>query len=139
ASPPADAGGDGAPPVPLAPPPPPERPWPAPAPGKLVLIGDSAFLENDRLQAAEFRGDQLLWNVVAGLVLEPELAAVATRARATRGLGLVAPETRLVWRALVIAGGPALLVLGAAAVALARRRAPAPMNAMNAAQRSAGA
>jgi hypothetical protein len=110
--------------------PPPQLPWPDPAPGKLVLVGASGFLENGALASQEFRGDQLLWNLVAGLAFDgdsesaPELAELATRARVPRGLGLVEPRTRLFWRAAVIAGGPFLLGLAAAGLAALRRRAP---------------
>ncbi len=100
----------------------PERPWPASAPGRLVLIGDAEFLENDALASAEFRGDQLLWNAVAGLAFEGELAELATRARAPRGFGYVEPRARLWWRVGVLAGGPLALVLGAATLAALRRR-----------------
>lgn len=99
-----------------------ERPWPASAPGRLVLIGDAQFLENDSLASAEFRGDQLLWNAVANLAFEGELLELATRARTPRGFGLVEPRARLVWRAGVIAAGPLLVVLGAVGLAAVRRR-----------------
>jgi hypothetical protein len=104
-----------------------EPPWPAPAPGALAWIGDSSFLENERLiedaDGPAFRGDALLWNAVAGLAFEGELAELATRARPARGFGHVAPRARLLWRAGVTAGGPALLALVAAGIALLRRRA----------------
>jgi hypothetical protein len=114
--------------TPAAPPAPavpaaPERPWPAPAPGKLVLLGCSEFLENERLADPAFRGDQLLWNAVAALAFDSEeLRSVATRWQMSPGFGYVAPRARLAWRTIVIASGPALVVALAALVALARAR-----------------
>ena len=104
----------------------PERPWPASAPGRLLFLGCSEFLKNERLSAPEFRGDQLLWNGVAELAFEPELAALATRAEAARGFGFVAPGRRLALRAGAIGAGPAALLLLAGLVALARARRPRP-------------
>src|SRR6185503_9663388 len=101
---------------------PPETPWPASAPGRLVLVGDSQFLENTALGSEEFRGDQLLWNLVAGLAFEGELAELATRTRTAPGFGLVESRARLGWRAAVVAAGPLVLVLCAAGSAALRRR-----------------
>jgi hypothetical protein len=101
---------------------PPEPPWPAPSAGKLLLIGNAEFLENPALGSDEFRGDQLLWNAVAGSVFDGELAELATRVRATRGFGLVAPRTKVLGRAFALGAGPLALVLGAAVLAALRRR-----------------
>jgi len=105
----------------------PERPWPASAPGRLLFLGCSEFLKNERLVAPDFRGDQLLWNGVAELAFEPELAALATRTEAPRGFGFVAPERRLALRAGAIGAGPAALLVLAGLVALARARRPRPL------------
>ncbi|HEX6884042.1 MAG TPA: Gldg family protein, partial [Planctomycetota bacterium] len=102
----------------------PEEPWPAAGRGRLVLIGDSAFLTNGALTEGELRGDHLLWNAVATTVFEGELVELATRVRVPRGFGLVAPRARLLGRAFVLATGPLLLLAGAAGVALLRRRPP---------------
>ncbi|MSR62451.1 MAG: hypothetical protein EXS08_08400 [Planctomycetes bacterium] len=97
---------------------------PPSVPGKLVFIGDSACFENQRLTSDAFRGDQLLWNAVTNLALEPELASVAARARVTPGFGFVEPPTRLAWRVFVLGAGPALFLLAALGLALVRGRAP---------------
>jgi hypothetical protein len=89
-----------------------------------VLVGDSQFLENGALGSDEFRGDQLLWNLVAGSCFEGDLAELATRTRTPPGFGLVEPRARLAWRAAVVAAGPVALVLCALAFAALRRRAP---------------
>jgi len=93
---------------------------PAPKPGKLLFVGDSACFENERLASDAFRGDQLLWNAVTNLALEPELASVAARARVTPGFGFVEPRARLAWRAFVLGAGPAACLLAALAWTLAR-------------------
>jgi len=101
------------------------EPWPESAPGKLVFLGNSQFLTSERLVDSEFRGDQLLWNSVATLAFAPELAELATRARTRPGFGVIAPATRLAWRAGVVAGAPLLLALLALLLVTARaRRAP---------------
>src|SRR5262245_39262640 len=106
---------------------PPEPLWPASAPGELVLLGDSQFLENGWLGSEEFRGDQFLWNLVANMVFEGELAELATRTRTPPGFGLVEPRTRLLWRGAVVAAGPlALLLCALGFAALRRRGAPRP-------------
>ncbi len=108
-----------------------ERPWPEPAPGELVFLGCSEFLENERLTDPVFRGDQLLWNATATLAFGDgeaagparDLCQIATRHRTLRGFGYVEPRSRLLWRGVVVAGGPlALLALGGLA-ALLRSRA----------------
>lgn len=102
-----------------------EEPWPASAPGKLLWLGCSQFLTNERLVGDEFRGDQLLWNAVATLAFEPELAELATRTRARPGFGVVAREETLAWRAGVVAGPVVLVALAALLVAASRaRRSP---------------
>ena len=102
----------------------PERPWPAPAPGRLLFLGGSELFKNERLLEPAFRADQLLWNAVAALAFEPELAAIATRRTATSGTGYVAPSARLAWRAYVVGAGPACLVALGALLALLRSRVP---------------
>jgi hypothetical protein len=97
-----------------------EKPWPASAPGKLLWLGCSQFLTNERLVNDEFRGDQLLWNAVATLAFEPELAELATRSRARPGFGVVAREETLAWRAGIVAG-PSLMVVVAALLLAAWR------------------
>lgn len=104
------------------PPPEPEAPWPPPGRGRLLWIGDSAFLTNAALTEGELRGDHLLWNAVAGSVFTGELAELATRLQVPRGFGLVAPRARLAGRAFAVGAGPLLLVLGSVCVALLRRR-----------------
>ncbi|MEQ1893890.1 MAG: hypothetical protein ABL998_15220, partial [Planctomycetota bacterium] len=102
-----------------------EEPWPASAPGKLLWLGCSQFLTNERLVDDEFRGDQLLWNAVATLAFEPELAELATRSRARPGFGVVERGARLTWRAGVVGGPPLVLALVALVVAAVRaRRSP---------------
>jgi hypothetical protein len=102
----------------------PTEPWPPSGRGRLVLIGDAEFVTNAALGARDLRGDHLLWNAVASTVFTGELAELATRARVGRGFGLVAPEEKLLGRALVIASGPTLLLLLSLASALHRRRPP---------------
>jgi len=102
-----------------------EAPWPASAPGKLLFVGSSQFLTSERLVDPEFRGDSFLWNAVATLAFEPELAELATRARTRPGFGVIAPTTRLAWRTGVVTGAPLLLALLALLfVTLRARRAP---------------
>jgi len=108
--------------APAAPEPPLEAPWPEPAPGKLLYLGCSQFLTNQRLLDPEFRGDQLLWNAVTSLAFEPDMAELAARERAPRGFGYVEPSARLALRAAAIGGGPAALIVLAAAVAAFRAR-----------------
>lgn len=85
------------------------------------MVGDSSVLENATLGAEAFRGDQLLWNLVAGMVFEGELAELATRTRTPRGFGWVTPPARLAWRAAVLVGGPLLVLLGSALLGFLRR------------------
>ena len=59
------------------------------------------------------------------MILEPELVESATRRAALRGFGLVEPETRLFWRAAVLAAGPTAMLALALALFLLRRRRPA--------------
>src|SRR4030095_14178280 len=60
----------------------------------------------------------------ASLALGDELAAIAARRPVSRGFDYIAPESRVLWREIVLAGFPgALLVLGFARF-LMRRRPP---------------
>lgn len=116
----ADAG-----PLPGGPPPYP-RPEPVAehAPGRLVLIGDSELFKSRRLVELrdEFRGDHLLLNATADLVLGEELSAVMARRPVARGFGDVAEAERLRWRALVLLALPGLVLAAGATRALAQRR-----------------
>ena len=58
------------------------------------------------------------------MTLEPELVESATRRAVARGFGLVEPETRLLWRAVVLAAGPTAMLVLALALFLLRRRRP---------------
>jgi hypothetical protein len=80
------------------------------APGRLVFIGCSEPFKNSHLLDPEFRADRLLVNAVSALALDEPLARVATRRPVPRGLGLVAPDDRLAWRAIVMAALPLALV-----------------------------
>ena len=59
------------------------------------------------------------------MTLEPELVESATRRAVPRGFGLVEPETRPLWRAVVLAAGPTAMLVLALALFLLRRRRPA--------------
>jgi hypothetical protein len=96
--------------------------YPEPAPGRLLLIGNSAAFQDERLHAPSFRSDHLLLNAVAELALPSELAAIARRRPVLRGFGFVEPRTRLVWRSIVL-GAPPLALLGLAALLGLLRRA----------------
>jgi hypothetical protein len=80
-------------------------------PGRLVFIGCSEAFKNPHLLDPEFRADRLLVNTVAALALDVPLAQVATRRPVPRGLGLVPPGDRLVWRGVVLAALPVALLL----------------------------
>lgn len=83
---------------------------PAPAPGTLLLFGASRHLQNDRVRSDGFRGDRLLVNAAAELLLPPELAGLAGRRQVPRGLGATEERTRLAWRGWALSSGPLLLV-----------------------------
>jgi hypothetical protein len=91
-----------------------DAPLPPPsAPGELVLVGASEPFKNPWLLHPEFRGDQLLVNLVAHLTLPPEVAELTGRRAVPRGLRYVAPEERARWRGWVLGLGPlAVLALG---------------------------
>ena len=103
----------------------PEPGWPAPEPGRLVFLGGSELFKDHRLLDPEFRGDQLLWNLVANLALPQNLATIATRRSVAPGFGLLEAEEKLAWRAAIIGTGPLLVILLALGVGLWRRRRPA--------------
>jgi hypothetical protein len=107
----------------------PPREWPppdapAPLPGRLLYLAQTECFKNHRLMVPEFRADHLLLNAVASLALDEGLAAVASQRPAPRGLPAVEPDARLHWRAVVLGGFPALLLLLGTGWALARRAPP---------------
>ncbi|MEO0652751.1 MAG: Gldg family protein, partial [Planctomycetota bacterium] len=79
---------------------------PPPGAGELTLVGASEPLKNEWILGPEFRGDQLLINLVAHAALDSDLAALTGRRRVPRGLDAASPDERLLWRAVVIGGGP---------------------------------
>ena len=104
----------------------PPREWPpadapAPANGRLLFLAETECFKNGRLLDPEFRSDRLLLNGVASLTLDEGLAAVAAQRPAARGLPVVAPERRLAWRAAVLGGFPAAMLLLGLVWGLARR------------------
>lgn len=101
-----------------------ELPWPNSRPGRLVLLGCSEFLKNDRILDEEFRGDHLLWNLVAHLALPEELAALATRRSIAPGFGFLTPEQKLTWRSIVVGGPVAAIALFFVLLMAWRRRLP---------------
>ncbi len=100
-------------------------PWPDPKPARLVFLGCSEFLKNQRILEEEFRGDQLLWNLVANMALPTDLAEIATRRTVAPGFGFLTAEQKLEWRSIVV-GTPiaAILVLGLAWFAVRRSGLP---------------
>jgi len=99
-------------------------PWPTPRPGKLVFLGCSEFLKNHRVLDEEFRGEELLWNVVAHLALPEELATLATKRSVAPGFGLLSTDEKLRWRSTVIGAPIGAVVLFALVWFLARRASP---------------
>jgi hypothetical protein len=87
----------------------------------MIYLADTECFKNYRLLDPEFRSDRLLLNSVASLTLDEGLAAVASQRPAPRGLPIVAPETRLHWRAAVLSAFPAAMLLFGALWALLRR------------------
>gem|GEM_PF-503900 len=81
--------------------------------GRLVLVGDSELFKSDRLVdlRPEYRGDQLLLNTVADLVLPAGLSAIMARRPVARGFDAPAESERLRWRALILLAAPAAYVL----------------------------
>ncbi len=94
--------------------------WPESEPGQLLFLGCSELFKNQRILDPDFRGDQLLWNAVLSLALEPDLARIATRRVALGGFGYVPPERRLFLRLAVVGSGPLLLLI--VGLVLARSR-----------------
>jgi hypothetical protein len=86
------------------------RPQTPGKPARLVLVGCSEMFKNHRVLDPEFRADHLLLNAVASLALNDELAAIAARRPVARGFDYVAPESRLRWRAFVLACFPVVLL-----------------------------
>ncbi|RKY17050.1 MAG: hypothetical protein DRQ55_16670 [Planctomycetota bacterium] len=93
------------------------------APGRLVLLGSSEVFKNRRLVGLrpEFRGDHLLLNAVADLVLDDGLPQVMGRRHVSRGFDLLDESTRLRWRATVLLAFPLTLLLLALGLGLSRR------------------
>ena len=98
---------------PVVPPYPVAEPVGTGAPGRLVLVGDSELFKSDRLVdlRPEYRGDHLLLNTVADLVLPEGLSAIMARRPVARGFDAPAESERLRWRALVLLAAPAAYVL----------------------------
>ena len=72
----------------------------------------------------EFRGEELLWNVVAHLALPEELATLATKRSVAPGFGLLPANEKLRWRSTVIGAPLAAVALFALVWLLARRATP---------------
>ncbi len=77
-------------------------------PGELLLIGGSELFKNERILDPRFRADRLLVNAAAHLALPAPIAELAGRRAVPPSLAPVADERRVLWRILVIAGGPAV-------------------------------
>lgn len=90
------------------------------SPGRLLLVGSSAFLANDLLGHADYDHELLALRAAALAELPAELAAFLDRAPGAPALEPPTEGERLLWRALVLGGFPLLLLL---AGALRRRRA----------------
>ncbi len=107
----------------------PPREWPPSGvpeahPGRLLFLAQTECFKNQRLLVPEFRADHLLVNAVASLALDEGLAGVAAQRPAPRGLPAVEPDARLAWRAAVLGGFPAALLLLGVAWGLLRRAPP---------------
>ncbi len=96
---------------------------PEPGAGELVLIGNSAAFDNERLLRPDSRGDRLLVAAAAHQTLPPGLAALTGRRSVPPGLDLVPEDSRLIWRGAVLLAGPLTLLLLAALGSLRRIRA----------------
>lgn len=96
---------------------------PEPGAGELILIGNSAAFDNERLLRPDSRGDRLLVAVAAHQTLPPELAALTGRRSVPPGLDLVPERSRLFWRGAVLLAGPLVLLLLAGLSSLRRLRA----------------
>ncbi|MFT7465029.1 MAG: hypothetical protein ACI9EF_003390, partial [Pseudohongiellaceae bacterium] len=81
--------------------------------GRLLLVGSSELFKSDRLVdlRPEYRGDQLLLNSVADLVLPTGLSQLMARRPVARGFDAPAENDRLQWRALVLLAAPAAYLL----------------------------
>ncbi|MDF1800834.1 MAG: hypothetical protein P1V81_16795, partial [Planctomycetota bacterium] len=99
---------------------------PSGEPGRLILVGASAFL-TDPLFAGAFRADALFLNLVADLALAeygphgPALAELARRRPRAPGFAPPADRTRALARVAVIGGGLGALAVGAVLLRLLRR------------------
>ena len=90
-------------------------------PGELVLIGCSQLFQSAHLEREDFRGDQLLIDLVATLALGEDYGRIAARRPVAPGFDPPPPERRLAWRALVVLAWPAGLAAGALAWRWLRR------------------
>jgi hypothetical protein len=92
------------------------------AEASLLLIGCSEMFKNARLRDVEFRADHLLLNAAATLALGDDLGSIAAHRRIPPGFDVIDPEQRMLWRAIVLGGGPAILLLFGASWLAVRSR-----------------
>ncbi len=93
-------------------------------PGELVWIGCSEMFKNGRLHLADFDHAELLLRSASHLALGDELTSIVAREARQRGFDPVAARGRTLWRTIVLAGAPVLLVLTGALFVAWRARAP---------------
>jgi hypothetical protein len=79
--------------------------------GELVWIGCSEMFKNGRLHLAGFDHAELLLRSASHLALGDELTSIVARESREHGFDPVTARVRTMWRAIVLAGAPVLLVL----------------------------
>ncbi|MBA2848706.1 ABC transporter permease subunit [Thermosulfuriphilus ammonigenes] len=87
---------------------------------RLVVIGSSEMFSDPALEA--LANAPFALNLVESLTLGGELIHIRAKTQVERFIGEVSPAERLIWRLLVVFGGPAVFALVGIYRALARRR-----------------
>ncbi|MCA8981899.1 MAG: hypothetical protein H6831_14370 [Planctomycetes bacterium] len=79
--------------------------------GRLLLVGDAECFTDDYLRAAGARMDRALVAMVSELCLPPDVARLLPRESTAAGFDYVPPRERLIWRGVITALLPALMLV----------------------------